>query len=116
MASRQSHPLPTPPGGQQQYMQSYYSQSQQQNYQQQPFQSYQQAPQQEQPPPPPPPMHSQQQRPRPKSRTLSFRSDKSTKSGGQQKVDMHETSAEKDAKRLHSKADPTMAINEAEPG
>lgn len=49
-----------------------------------------------------------QQRPSPASRrSKSFRSDT--------KIDLHETSAEKEAKRLHSKADPTLAMNEAEP-
>ncbi|KAL2261974.1 hypothetical protein VTK26DRAFT_2859 [Humicola hyalothermophila] len=49
-----------------------------------------------------------------KSRTFSFRSDKSRGSGSH-KIDLHETSAEKEAKRLHSKADPTLAMQEAEP-
>lgn len=63
-------------------------------------------------------LHSAQQRPshRPrKSRTFSFRSDKSHGSGNHHKIDLHETSAEKEAKRLHSKADPTLAMQEAEP-
>jgi hypothetical protein len=118
MTSRQNHPLPTPPGGSQQYAQSYAQGSQggyAPNYQQN-YQAYQQAPAQQQQPPAPP-MHSAQQKPRPKSRALSFRSDKSGKSGGSThpKVDMHETSTEKEANRLHSKADPTLAMNEAEP-
>jgi len=69
-----------------------------------------------------PPQHtpSAQQRPtqRPgprKSRAFSFRSDKSRGSGSNHKIDLHETSAEKEAKRLHSKADPTLAMQEAEP-
>ncbi|KAJ4401519.1 hypothetical protein N0V85_005503 [Neurospora sp. IMI 360204] len=49
-----------------------------------------------------------------RSRGFSFRSDKSHDSK-EQKLDLHETSAEKDAKRLHTKADPTLAMNEAEP-
>ncbi|KAL2022683.1 hypothetical protein VTK56DRAFT_4764 [Thermocarpiscus australiensis] len=49
-----------------------------------------------------------------KSRTFSFRSDKSHSSGSH-KLSLHETSAEKEAKRLHSKADPTLAMQEAEP-
>ncbi|KAL2128310.1 hypothetical protein VTI74DRAFT_9361 [Chaetomium olivicolor] len=53
------------------------------------------------------------QKPR-KSRTFSFRSDKSHGSGSH-KIDLHETPAEKEAKRLHSKADPTLAMHEAEP-
>ncbi|KAI5463046.1 hypothetical protein BGZ63DRAFT_422447 [Mariannaea sp. PMI_226] len=48
-----------------------------------------------------------------KSRTLSFVSQRSHKSSGSK--DLTETHAEKEAKRLHSKADPTLAINEAEP-
>jgi hypothetical protein len=64
-----------------------------------------------------PQLHSAQQRPSRKSRTLSFRSDKSHKStgSGTHKIDLHETPAEKEAKRLHSKADPTLAMQEAEP-
>src|SRR5438034_235751 len=58
---------------------------------------------------------SQGQRPRSKSRSFSFRSDKSAKSGGNRPVNLQETSAEKEAHRLHSKADPTLAMNEAEP-
>lgn len=49
-----------------------------------------------------------------KSRSFSFKSDKSHGSN-HHKVDLHETSAEKEANRLHSKADPTLAMNEAEP-
>ncbi|KAK1781902.1 hypothetical protein QBC45DRAFT_29506 [Copromyces sp. CBS 386.78] len=49
-----------------------------------------------------------------KARAFSFRSDKSHDSK-EHKLDLHETSAEKDAKRLHTKADPTLAMNEAEP-
>ncbi|KAK3942708.1 meiotically up-regulated gene 9 protein [Diplogelasinospora grovesii] len=58
----------------------------------------------------------QKSRPQPqsrKSRSFSFRSDKSHGSGN--KIDLRETSAEKESKRLHSKADPTLAMNEAEP-
>ncbi|KAI5927636.1 hypothetical protein F4810DRAFT_273434 [Camillea tinctor] len=64
---------------------------------------------------------SQSQRPertRPRSRGFSFRSDKSHKSAGDShghKADLHETSAEKEAKRLHGKADPRMALSEIEP-
>jgi hypothetical protein len=47
------------------------------------------------------------------SRTFSFHSQKSHKSSGSK--DLHETHAEKEAKRLHSTADPTFALNEAEP-
>lgn len=88
MAIASDHPLPTPP-----------------------YHLEQGPPQQA------PQLYSAQQRPsqRPrKSRTFSFRSDKSQGSGNH-KIDLHETSAEKEAKRLHSKADPTLAMNEAEP-
>jgi hypothetical protein len=47
------------------------------------------------------------------NRTFSFHSQKSHKSSGSK--DLHETHAEKEAKRLHSTADPTFALNEAEP-
>ncbi|EHA57417.1 hypothetical protein MGG_09928 [Pyricularia oryzae 70-15] len=50
-------------------------------------------------------------RPRSRPRTFSLRSDKSHSNS----VDLHETHAEKEARRLHSKADPTLAMNEAEP-
>ncbi|KAI1498375.1 hypothetical protein F5X99DRAFT_420668 [Biscogniauxia marginata] len=61
---------------------------------------------------------SKQERIRPKSRAFSFRSDKSQKSAGENHnnhQNLHETSAEKEAKRLHGKADPRMALNEIEP-
>lgn len=124
MASHNSHPLPMPPGqGQtqqsfyqnppQQYPQQYQQQRQQQKQpqlQQRPQQQQQQQYQQEYQP--------AQQKPRPRSRGFSFRSDKSHKSSGSKehhKVDLHETAAEKESKRLHTKADPSMAMNEAEP-
>jgi hypothetical protein len=68
------------------------------------------------PPQPAPQLHSAQQKPTQsrKSRSFSFRSDKSHGSGNR-KIDLHETHAEKEAKRLHSKADPTLAMQEAEP-
>jgi len=59
-----------------------------------------------------------QVRPQPqsrKSRSFSFRSDKSHGSNNN-KVDLTETHLEKEAKRLHTKADPTLAMNEQEPG
>ncbi|CAK7267221.1 hypothetical protein SEPCBS119000_002436 [Sporothrix epigloea] len=67
----------------------------------------------------PPPMQAprrESQTSRPKSRSFSFRSDRSQKSAGlaSQKLEP-ETHDEKEAKRLHSKADPTLAIFEAEP-
>lgn len=73
-----------------------------------PSSAYQQGPPQQTPQ-----LHSAQHRPR-KSRTFSFRSDKSQGSGSH-KIDLHETSAKKETKRLHSKADPTLAMQEAEP-
>jgi hypothetical protein len=84
-----NHPLPAPPGQQQQ---------QHQQYQQQ---------QQERP---------GQQRPRVKS-GFSFRSNHSRKSSGSSghKIDLHETHEEKQSRRLTTKADPSMAITEAEP-
>lgn len=45
---------------------------------------------------------------------MSFRSDKSHQSGTSNKLEP-ETHEEKEAKRLHTKADPSMAIIEAEP-
>ncbi|KAL7790419.1 hypothetical protein V8C37DRAFT_179303 [Trichoderma ceciliae] len=57
----------------------------------------------------------QQQQQRPNSRRFSFLSDKSRKNTATNKIDLHETHAEKDSRRLHSKADPTLAMNEAEP-
>lgn len=60
---------------------------------------------------------AQQQQQRPNSRRFSFLSDKSRKNSvaNNNKIDLHETHAEKDSRRLHSKADPTLAMNEAEP-
>ncbi|UKZ52027.1 hypothetical protein TrVGV298_005794 [Trichoderma virens] len=58
---------------------------------------------------------AQQQQQRPNSRRFSFLSDKSRKNSIANKIDLHETHAEKDSRRLHSKADPTLAMNEAEP-
>lgn len=46
---------------------------------------------------------------------FSFLSDKGRKNSVTNKIDLHETHAEKDSRRLHSKADPTLAMNEAEP-
>ncbi|TRX97757.1 hypothetical protein FHL15_001512 [Xylaria flabelliformis] len=133
------HPLPAPPSQQQdQYYTPYQQQQQQQpaaaaaaqNYQYEPrnptsqyqphpqYQQQQQQQQQQRPPPLKAPDPQQQHsRIRPKSRAFSFRSDKSQKSanGPAHKLDLTETSAEKEAKRLHSKADPRMALNEREP-
>jgi hypothetical protein len=57
----------------------------------------------------------QQHQQRPSSRRFSFLSDKSRKNSASNKIDLHETHAEKETRRLHSKADPTLAMNEAEP-
>jgi len=72
---------------------------------------------QTQPAPPQPAPQHKSRPPSGKNRSFSFRSDKSHKSHGSNvnKIDLHETSLEKEAKRLHTKADPTMAISEAEP-
>ncbi|KAG9246673.1 hypothetical protein BJ878DRAFT_267360 [Calycina marina] len=67
---------------------------------------------------PPSPSAQQNVRPsqhRPKT-SFSFRSTGSHKSSGSiPKIDLHESHEEKQAKRLNSKADPSMAMNEAEP-
>lgn len=85
--------------------------------------------------PPPPPLHQnvsyssqtnhqlpqtpQSQRPaaRPTSKSgFSFRSHKSGNSAdGTGKMDLHESPAEKRSRRLSTKADPRMAMSEAEP-
>jgi hypothetical protein len=49
-----------------------------------------------------------------KPRSYSVHSQKTHRSSGS-KQDFHETHEEKEAKRIHSKADPTLAMNEAEP-
>jgi hypothetical protein len=56
-----------------------------------------------------------EQQPRTNSNRFSFLSDKGRKNSVTNKIDLHETHAEKDSRRLHSKADPTLAMNEAEP-
>jgi len=53
------------------------------------------------------------QRPRSIS-ILSFGSNKSSGSGG--KIDLTETIKEKNSRRMTSKADPSLAINELQPG
>lgn len=67
--------------------------------------------------PTPPGQQGHQGRPRAKS-SFSFHSRKSSGSGSGsgQKVDLHETHEEKQSHRLQSKADPSMAIQEMEPG
>lgn len=126
MASYNSHPLPTPPGGLGQSQQSYTQnpppqQRYPQQYQQQ--QQQQQQPSQQQHQYQPQNRPDQQQKQRPRSRGFSFRSDKSHKShkssgskDHHHKIDLHETTAEKESRRLHTKADPSVAMNEAEPG
>lgn len=53
---------------------------------------------------------------RPTSKSgFSFRSHKSQNSDGTPKMDLHESPAEKRARRLSTKADPRMAMSEAEP-
>lgn len=55
-----------------------------------------------------------EQRPRPRS-LLSFDSKRSRRSSGSSpKMDL--TESPKDKKRLNTKADPSLAINEAQPG
>lgn len=56
----------------------------------------------------------QQQRPRAKS-AFSFHSHKSAGSNGHNKLNLTESHEEKESRRLHSKADPSMALSEAEP-
>lgn len=88
---QKGYPLPPPPTGQQQ---------QQQQYQQ--YQLPEQRP---------------EQRQRSKS-SFSLRSDRSHKSSGSVgKADLHETSQEKASRRLSlsTKADPRLAMQEAEP-
>ncbi len=108
MATQSNYPLPPstgPPEQQHQFS----------------SQHYQQFPSQPQPPPPPPPqkqyVRGASEKHRPRSRAFSFRSDKSQKSATSHnhKIQGAETHEEKEAKRLHSKADPTLAMNEAEP-
>lgn len=60
---------------------------------------------------------SDQRRTRSKS-MLSFGSVRSRKSsaGSVTKIDLTETAKEKSSRKMTSKADPTMAMNEAQPG
>ncbi|KAJ3955241.1 hypothetical protein N0V92_008236 [Colletotrichum tropicale] len=121
------HPLPALPPQQQQHhqpnQQHYYSQEPDEYQAPSQFPPYQQQydqPQRPQPPPiPQSQSHSsqnQQRRSRSRPRTFSFQSNKSHKSSGSShKIDFHETPEEKEAKRLHTKADPTVAMSEAEP-
>ncbi|KAF6808264.1 hypothetical protein CMUS01_13936 [Colletotrichum musicola] len=62
------------------------------------------------------PQSPQQRHSKSRPRTFSFQSNKSHKSSGSNhKIELHETPEEKEAKRLHTKADPTVAMSEAEP-
>ncbi|KAI5867041.1 hypothetical protein GGS23DRAFT_302615 [Durotheca rogersii] len=123
-----SRSLPAPPQQGPYYADSYQSpapphqQYQRQQYRQQPAQSAR--PEQSARPVRPAPPTSQPsqsadpQKPHRKSRAFSFHSDRSHKSEGSashHKVDLHETSAEKHARRLHGKSDPLMALTESEP-
>ncbi|KAJ9157470.1 hypothetical protein NKR23_g556 [Pleurostoma richardsiae] len=109
-APNNNHPLPVPPGQtQEQYYPAVQPAPPQQLYQQSTHQLQQQQQQQLYQP-------TSQQRHRPRSRGFSFQSNKSQgSSAGSNKERLHETHGEKEAKRLHSKADPTLAMNEAEP-
>jgi hypothetical protein len=54
-----------------------------------------------------------------RNRGISFggKSEKSHKSSGSHgKISLHETPEEKARRALHTKADPTLAMNEAQPG
>ncbi|KAI1846850.1 hypothetical protein JX265_004820 [Neoarthrinium moseri] len=132
MASQEynSHPLPAPPPHGQQSYQNQYSQSPPSAYDQsplpqppQPAQQHQSRQQQAQLTQQPSYPQRPPQKHRPRSRGFSFRSDKSGQANGAggghvQKVSsagLHETHEEKESKRLHSKADPTLAMQEAEP-
>jgi len=126
----QHHPLPSVPAQHDNSQQSY-------GYQQGPSQQYQYQQEEQQYAPRTQPQYQQTQQtqqshypqiPRPgqgqpdpdlrrtKTRGYSFHSDKSHRSSNSAgKNNLHETHAEKESKRLHSKADPTLAMNEAEP-
>ncbi|KAF9879794.1 hypothetical protein CkaCkLH20_02605 [Colletotrichum karsti] len=127
------HPLPALPPQQHQPNQQYYPQNDDEYQEQAPYRPYQQY-EQPQPVQPPPSrgqpqtqnrqqqqqqqqqQQEQQRHPRSRPRTFSFQSNKSHKSSGSTgKIDLHETTEEKEARRLHTKADPTVAMSEAEP-
>ncbi|KAK8082767.1 hypothetical protein PG996_001548 [Apiospora saccharicola] len=113
-AYSQQHGLPATPGQSSQPQYSTYNQSPPRSAgtdQQPPYnrrRQSQQAPQQSSHTAEPS-QYKNQKSIRPKSRAFSFHSDKS------HKTDLHETSAEKESKRLHTKADPTLAMQEMEP-
>ncbi|KAI1082954.1 hypothetical protein F5B20DRAFT_597166 [Whalleya microplaca] len=100
-----NHPLPAPPQQAAHYNSYQQPAPQYQQYQQQQPSSSSQAP----------PVQ-RQERIRPKSRGFSFHSDRSHRSSNSHyKVDLHETSAEKEARRLHGTADPRAALSDLEP-
>lgn len=73
-------------------------------------------PSQPQPSSPPTQQYQQQQPPHRRGISFSGKSDKSRRSsnsGG--KISLHETHEEKAKRNLHTKADPTLAMNEAQP-
>ncbi|KAK4218195.1 hypothetical protein QBC37DRAFT_7461 [Rhypophila decipiens] len=120
-----NYPQPTPPHQFEQVQPDQQYQQYQQappdsQYQYQPRSQYKpQVQSQSTPLPPPaiqtrPPPQSPAQGQSGRTRGFSFRSDKSHGSNSN-KIDLHETHLEKEAKRLHTKADPTMAMNEQEP-
>ncbi|TDZ38390.1 Uncharacterized protein CTRI78_v010862 [Colletotrichum trifolii] len=118
------HPLPALPAQRQQPYYNHHDpdpedyQQDPQEPQYRPYHQYEQ-PQPVQHPHPTPPQtqnNPPQRNSKSRQRTFSFQSNRSHKSSGSsQKNDLHETPAEKEARRLHSKADPTIAMSEAEP-
>ncbi|KAI1774122.1 hypothetical protein F4818DRAFT_93846 [Hypoxylon cercidicola] len=108
------HPLPAPSQQGQYYTESHQPPVPPHRQYQQPPPPQKQQPRQQ---PVPFPQTPEVQRPERKSRAFSFRSDKSQKSANSHphKVDLHETSAEKESRRPHGKADPTLALTEYEP-
>lgn len=120
------HPLPAPPSEGQQDIYAYQAPRppvSAQQYQQQQRPTTVQNSQQYPPVPTRPSIQKQnsERRPKSRSRTFSFRSDKSSKTEKSQgsvahkAPNLHETHEEKESRRLHSKADPTLAMNELEP-
>jgi hypothetical protein len=115
------HPLPSIPSETHQLHRRpvHPQQQQQQQPLQQPYHHYQPRSKQQQQQqhlhyqdqheqPPHPPAHA-------KDRSLSFVSERSHKSSGSKDLHLQETHAEKESRRLHTKADPTLAMSEAEP-
>jgi len=111
------HDLPPPPPTHQQQGQQAHNSSQYQQDRRPSQQHYQQPSQasasaQASQVQPPPSSHSKS-----KSRSFSFHSDKNKehKRSGSKSDDHHESTADKEALRIHSKADPTLAMSEVEP-